>query len=136
MVVAIDPGKDGGIVVFDKSKIVGMYNIPRIKTKIDYNELSTLLKGLLSKKDMFVVIEEVHAIFGSSAAASFSFGHTNGFLLGLIVGSNCPYTMIQPKEWQSGIWINQDKVYKESQKRKLVDTKATSLMAAKRLVPG
>jgi hypothetical protein len=40
--------------------------------------------------------------------------------------------LVQPKKWQADIWANVDKIYKTGKK---IDTKKTSLMAAKRLFP-
>lgn len=133
--VAIDPGKDGGIAVFVNDRLTELHSIPQIGDKVDHRKLSSILHNILDN-DTFVIIEEVHAIFGASAASNFSFGHINGFLLGTVIANGCPYTMVQPRKWQSEVWITQDKVYKSPKsKRKSVDTKATSLLAAKRLFP-
>ena len=59
------------------------------------------------------------------------------------MANNIPYHLVQPKEWQSVIWINSDIVatIKEVQtkkgvvKRKEINTKKTSINAAKRLFP-
>lgn len=135
-VVSIDPGSTGGIAVFDDegSDLIELHTIPRVKDNIDYNALSSLLKELIDSRTT-VVLEEVHAVFGSSAKSTFAFGHINGFLLGVVVSIGQPYVLVQPKEWQKVIWTNQDKVYKPGKAKKTTDTKATSLLAAKRLFP-
>ena len=88
-------------------------------------------------------MEEVHAVFGSSAKATFAFGEINGLLKGILITVGMPYHLIQPKQWQKEIWINQDMVvdYKKvtvkgvEQTRKEVNTKQTSYNAARRLFP-
>ena len=45
------------------------------------------------------------------------------------------HTMVPPKQWQAEIWTSTDKVYKPGKKKKTLDTKATSLLAFKRLFP-
>lgn len=133
-VVAIDPGATGGIAVFLNGNLHELHTIPKVKGVVDYNELSSLWDSIVDK-DTTIVIEEVHSIFGSSAKSNFSFGKINGFLLGLIVSSKLPYILVQPKKWQKDVWVNQDKIYKPGKAKKTVDTKATSLLAAKRLFP-
>lgn len=135
-IVSIDPGANGGIAVFDEEglDLIDLYTIPKVKDNIDYRELSNLLTGLIDSRTT-VVLEEVHSIFGSSAKSNFSFGHINGVLLGIILTTKQPLVLVQPKEWQKVIWTNQDKVYKAGKAKQTTDTKATSLLAAKRLFP-
>jgi hypothetical protein len=78
------------------------------------------------------VIEDVFAIYGSSAKATFQFGFNKGYLIGLLSACEIPYTLVTPKVWQREMWINADKVYKDG---KRIDTKATSINATKRLFP-
>ena len=88
-------------------------------------------------------MEEVHAIFGSSAKATFSFGEIFGLLKGIIIASELPYNLVQPKTWQKDIWSNADVVheYKKVAKngevvtRIVINTKATSIIAARRIFP-
>lgn len=89
------------------------------------------------------VMEEIHAIFGSSAKATFSFGEIYGKLQGLLIAYQIPFHLVQPKQWQKGMWSNTDMVcsYKDviskgkATKRKVVNTKQTSMNACKRLFP-
>lgn len=137
-VVSIDPGANGGVAVFDSGILQTLHVIPKVKDKIDYNELFSLLNNLTDDElgsDVTVVLEEVHSVFGASAKSNFSFGHINGVLLGMVVSLGVPYVLVQPKEWQKSVWANQDKVYKPGKAKQTVDTKATSLLAAKRLFP-
>lgn len=88
-------------------------------------------------------MEEIHAIFGSSAKATFAFGEINGLLKGLLIANKIPYHLIPPKRWQAEIWDNKDVVatYKQVTikgklvNKKEVNTKQTSLNAAKRIFP-
>lgn len=133
-IVAIDPGTDGGFAVFIGQNLHELHTIPKVKDRVDYNQLYKMWEKM-SEGATMIIMEEVHSIFGSSAKSNFSFGHINGFLLGMIVSGLVPYTLVQPKEWQKDIWVNQDKVYKTGKAKKTIDTKSTSLLAAKRLFP-
>lgn len=137
-VISIDPGANGGIAVFDSGTLQTLHTIPKVKDNIDYNELFSLLNNLTDDElggDVTIVLEEVHSVFGASAKSNFSFGHINGVLLGMVVSLGVPYVLVQPKEWQKVVWSNQDKVYKAGKAKQTTDTKATSLLAAKRLFP-
>lgn len=89
------------------------------------------------------VMEEIHAIFGSSAKATFSFGEIFGKLQGIIVANKISLHFVQPKIWQKQMWANSDMVinYKKivikgkETVRKEVDTKNTSYNAARRIFP-
>lgn len=110
----------------------------------DYYQLSNILFDIKSKyPNVVCVMEEVHALFGSSAKSTFSFGEINGLLKGLLIANKIPYHLVQPKKWQSEIWENKDLVvtYKDVTikgkvvKKKEINTKQTSLNAAKRIFP-
>ena len=137
--IGIDPGSKGFITIrYDD----GIYKFIPLEG-CDFHALSLELMMLHETKDTFAIMEEVHAVFGSSAKATFAFGEINGMLKGLLIATGIPYQLIQPKQWQKEIWINQDMVvdYKKvtvkgvEQTRKDVNTKQTSYNAARRLFP-
>lgn len=110
----------------------------------DLYQLSEIMRSMRLKSDNLVcVIEDVHAIFGSSAKATFAFGFNKGYLIGLLAANNIPYVLVQPKEWQREMWGNSDMVvtYKEvtikgkKTTKKEVNTKQTSINCCKRLFP-
>jgi len=137
--IAIDPGSKGFITIRHHD---GEYEFIPLDG-CDFRRLAMRLAMLREETDTFAIMEEVHAIFGSSAKATFSFGEINGLLKGILITAGIPYQLIQPKQWQKEIWINQDLVvdYKKvtvkgvEQTRKEVNTKQTSFNAAKRLFP-
>lgn len=131
--VGIDVGLDGGIAVMDLDRNLELFTIPKIKTKVDLPALAAIFEGF--RDNTYVCVEDVHSIFGSSAKGNFNFGRIAGILEALVVSQNFQaYQLVQPKVWQKEIWTNHDMIYKVA-KTKKVDTKATSLLAAKRLFP-
>lgn len=110
----------------------------------DLHDLNKIIKETRKEyENIACVIEDVHAIFGSSAKATFQFGVNKGWLEALLVANDIPYTFVQPKEWQREMWGNSDMVIsykkvvikgKETTKKE-VNTKATSINCAKRLFP-
>ena len=137
--IGIDPGSIGFITIRHHD---GEYEFIPLDG-CDFRMLSLKLAMLREETDTFAIMEEVHAIFGSSAKATFAFGEINGLLKGLLITTGIPYQLVQPKQWQKEIWINQDMVVDHKkvivkgveQNRKEVNTKQTSLNAARRLFP-
>lgn len=136
--IGIDPGTDGYLSVIDN----GEYRF----LAVDGTPMLEIGKfvGEFRNKQCVAVLEDVHALHGTSASSMFNFGMSKGFLLGLLIAHKIPYVLVTPKDWQGGVWINADKEY-TTQKQKLknggektvrkVDTKTTSLNAALRLFP-
>lgn len=110
----------------------------------DMYELYTAMVKLMDRYSNIVcVIEDVHALFMVSAKSTFEFGFNKGYLEGMLVASKMPYILVSPKDWQKEMWVNSDKVYKTLVREKgddiihvkQIDTKSTSINAAKRLFP-
>lgn len=134
--LGIDPGSKGFITLMS-DKGMEFFSIE----DNDFYKLGDILHDIKERySDVVGIMEEVHAIFGSSAKGTFNFGEINGLLKGLLIANKIPYHLIQPKTWQKEIWDNKDMVYlyrisKDGKKKKVVNTKPTSFNAAKRLFP-
>ena len=137
--IGIDVGAKG-FVSMQKNGLWWHYSI----ADNDLYELSEIMKRIRNEhKNIACVIEDVHALFGSSAKATFAFGFNKGYLIGLLAANNIPYTLVQPKEWQKELWGNADIVATYKQvlfkgkeiTRKEVNTKQTSVNCCKRLFP-
>lgn len=136
--IGIDIGKDGGIAVFQDGKCTHLCKTPDIGGEIDVFALSMHLnKWRLS--DVHACIEDVHSVYGSSAASNFQFGRSAGIIEGILHAAKIPFTKITPKTWQKEMWQGVDvltKTVKIKGKIKIKnDTKAMSLIAIKRLYP-
>lgn len=136
-IVSIDPGSKGFISVLYPD---GKREFFAIEGHTHRDVANFIMS--INPENTVCVMEEVHAIKGSAAGATFSFGEIFGFLKGVITASGFAYHLVQPKEWQSKVWINEDKVYKYGKPNaktgkcsRLIETKATSINAAKRLFP-
>lgn len=138
--VGIDPGAKGFITaIFPDGRM-------KFAAIADMSEQELFL-FLRSIKDMSeqvtAVMEDVHPLFGSSAKSTFSFGEIKGLLRGLLIAGKIPYTLVPPKTWQKEIWTTPDVVSSTETVRrkngdvkvKRIDTKATSINAARRLFP-
>jgi hypothetical protein len=145
--IGIDPGVNGGITMITEDLVRGETTISTYKMPCNSGELDVdVLRAILTHKAQFslpmVVIEDVHAIFGTSAKSTFQFGYNTGVIIGVLTALNIPYTKVPPKKWQSEMWQGVPKVCKASKSKDIAkipkektDTKAMSLIAAKRLFP-
>lgn len=137
--LGIDPGSKGFLALHTNDNIQ-FYSI----ADNDFYKLSDIMHDIkVSYPDVVCVIEEIHAIFGSAAKATFNFGEINGLLKGLLIANKIPYHLVPPKKWQSEMWENKDMeyIYKKQVIRgkemvkKMVNTKQTSINTSKRLFP-
>lgn len=140
IVIGIDPGSKGVAVLMIDGRISEKINI-------NDNGIGAFAEWIQKQKNSYdvagnsfsVVMEEVHAVFGSSAKATFSFGEAVGMAKAVLVMAKVKHTFVPPKTWQKIVWCNGDVEYKpakEESKRKVVNTKKTSLNAATRIFPG
>ena len=137
--IGIDPGKNGGIFIYDNlyaPNSYQFYQIPLIGKEFDTKGLSNIF-GNINRMRTHAVIEDVHSIFGASAGATFDFGFGCGLLEGILVSHGIPYTKVQPKKWQAEMFEGIPLQQKSSSTGKTVqkDTKRMAEMAAKRLFP-
>lgn len=133
--IGVDIGAKGGVAVILPDGSLELHTIPVSGSKVIDVDLFNIFKSY-SDYEMVITLEEVHSIFGMSAKSNFNFGATFGKKL--MIGSICgllyksKLDLVPPKTWQKEIWTSSDKVFKTGKK---VDTKKTSLLAAKRLFP-
>ena len=140
IIIGIDPGKDGAIAVyFDDGKIT-YDKSPVIGKEIDIHEYVEILKTVVEwcnkyDRKIMAFVEDVHALYGSSASSTFNFGGSVYMARTALIALGIPFVLIKPKQWQAKCWQGV-KLQKKVEKGKAkTDTKATSLLAAKRLFP-
>lgn len=91
--IGIDPGKNGGIVVLSKSKVVEVFKTPA--TIQDFIEQL----GKYMEDRTFCITELVHAQPQNGGKANFSFGYINGVLHTILQISQIPYEEHTPPKW-------------------------------------
>ncbi len=146
--IGIDIGSDGAYTIMHDSKIYKYGKIPYVgeeeaDMKALFDEILTSIPNEGNGIDMHIVIEDLHSVFGSSASSNFEFGKNNGLVIGMLQIMAIPFTKVAPKKWQKQMWegirpveiINKGKFNKDGSQKYKVDTKATSLIAAKRIFP-
>jgi hypothetical protein len=144
-IIGIDVGKNGAMVMIDeKGEVTEIYTMPLFgKDYYDWIEIANILSD---EKDEHVFIENVHAIYGASAGSTFTFGGGFHGIIAVVSTLQKPYTLVQPKEWQKVAYQGIHEIRKPpiritkgknigKMKKGPKDTKAMSLVAAKRLFP-
>jgi len=140
--IGIDLGKNGAIVIRDleKNDIQTMV-MPLVGNQFDMHLMSDILDEFAGE-DAMVGIEDLRAIYGASASATFTFGFICGATEALIAAHKIPYRKINAKVWQREAFKGipeirkPSKIDKNGKKRKgPIDTKAMAEIAAKRLFP-
>ena len=143
-ILSADPGKSGYFCKLDPATMkLEFYPYPMLtvgKNKKDYDPdaMYQLVMDLVQDVRL-IVIENVHAMQGGTGGSSnFSFGFGKGLLVMAAVASQTPRMYVSPQAWQKLAWLGVTKVQKPSgtHGKMVTDTKATSLIAAKRLFPG
>lgn len=142
--IGIDPGKEGAIVWFEDGDL-NREMVPLVNREVDLHELDSMFKGMVERSDdIYCVMEATNAFYGASSKTMYKFGHTIGCIEMAIVSNRIPFTKVQPKKWQDEMFEGIRKQYvkkkyksgkKKGQTYKKHDTKATALLAAKRLFP-
>lgn len=142
--IGIDLGKGGAIVIIDQvTSEIGKITMPLIKgtKELDVAEIINILK-IFDPKESFVAFEDVRAIFGAQAGATFTFGFVAGATEAAVISLGFQFRKINPKVWQKLAFLGIPEVRKPNKVDKngkeikgKVDTKAMALHASKRLFP-
>ena len=134
--IGIDPGSHGYIVVLNEfGECIGSCAIED-STEQDL----TIFLQMAKPYGCVCAMEDVHSMPGQGVSSTFSFGRNVGFLQGLLVAHQIPYTLVTPRKWQKEMWIAKDMVFtvrkdKHGEDKRQVAPKPTSINAATRLFP-
>lgn len=137
--IGIDPGVKGCISIVDETgKFIESFFLLKNAKNVDTVEISNTLLNLSKYEDnCHVIIENIHAIFGSSAKGTFNFGFIAGLIEGVIATIGLPYTKVNPKIWQKEMFRGVNVITKPSTtgKTQVIDTKKMSFLASHRIFP-
>ena len=130
--IGIDPGKDGAFVVIDENKtVIAVHLMPMIGKEYDKLKMMEIIG---SYEVQHAVLEDVHAPQMAGRTSCFEFGRGKGLLEMMLYALKIPHTQVQAKAWQKEVWEGVKKQYKSGIKP-AIDTKLTSILAAKSLFP-
>ena len=142
-VIGIDPGKKGALVCLDNYGVRYLHAMPIEGNEIDWLLVADIIQEVEADD---IILEEVHAMYGSSAGATFAFGGAYHGIIAICAGLGRKPLLVQPKAWQRVVYegipeIRKPDIEIKKGKRKgqttrgRRDTKAMSLLAAQKLFP-
>lgn len=106
IILGIDPGLTGGLVLYNGSSILEMSTMPilkekrngRLKSEIDLNELNNLIVKFKSHNPK-CFLEKVGAMPGQGVSSMFAFGKGFGILIGMLSAHEIETTLVPPQRW-------------------------------------
>ena len=109
LIIGIDPGISGAICFFENGEVKEIIEMPTMadgkknKKQINgtqiYNEILRRIRNF-SKKDIFVVIEQVSAMPGQGVTSMFNFGQSFGVLKGICSAMQISMHFVRPTKWK------------------------------------
>ncbi len=154
-VCGIDIGMEGGIVILNDDRIWKAIKMPifeiekgtgkkkKMQKQIDFQEIFNFLYPIVNEnKDIEIYVEEVTHLFGLPSSSNFRLGYASGVVHGVLQALG-EFYLIKPSQWQK-VWQVWDKKFQRNKDGSLkltpsgkekLNTKATSLSAAKRIFP-
>ena len=128
LIIAIDPGISGAICFFENGEVKEIIEMPTMadgkknKKQVNgtqiYNEISKRIKNL-SKKDIFVVIEQVSAMPGQGVTSMFNFGQSFGVLKGICSAMQLSMHFVRPAKWKK--YYGLIKTEKDASRTKVIE---------------
>tara|TARA_B100000287_G_scaffold208670_1_gene196945 strand:- start:222 stop:716 length:495 start_codon:yes stop_codon:yes gene_type:complete len=128
LIIGIDPGISGAICFFENGEVREVIEMPTMvdgkknKRQINgsqtYNEISQRIKNT-SKRDIFVVIEQVSAMPGQGVTSMFNFGQSFGVIKGICSAMQLSTFFIRPAKWKK--YFNLIKSEKDASRTKVIE---------------
>ena len=128
LVIGIDPGISGAICFFENGEIKDVIDMPvmadgkKNKRQINgaqiYNEIFVRTKNL-SKKNIFVIVEQVSAMPGQGVTSMFNFGQSFGVIKGICSAMQLSTQFVRPVKWKK--YFNLLKTEKEASRSKAIE---------------
>jgi hypothetical protein len=107
MIIAIDPGTAGGIVIQQGQEILACCRMPEtdgdIKRVIDDAIFKATIGGICAMDHKRAVIEKVSGFAGGEGhpgSAMFNFGDSYGFIRGVLTEKGFRIELLTPQSWQ------------------------------------
>ena len=128
LIIGIDPGISGSICFFEDGKILDVIEMPTMaegkknKRQVNgpqiYNEIFSRITKF-SKKDIFVVIEQVSAMPGQGVTSMFNFGQSFGVLKGICSAMQISMHFVRPAKWKK--YFGLIKTEKDASRTKVIE---------------
>lgn len=135
MIIAIDPGKSGGIaVLFDSGKLISE-KMPETEMDIVETFESYLDFTMNANETIVVYMERVSGFTGSAQPGSrmFNFGKGYGFLMGVIMSKRYKLELVMPQKWMKALSMGTKGDMKPTQWKNKLKAKAQMLYPSEKV---
>ena len=128
LIIGIDPGISGAICIFEDGQVREILEMPTMaegkknKRQVNgpqiYNEIFSRITKF-SKKDIFVVIEQVSAMPVQGVTSMFNFGQSFGVLKGICSAMQISMHFVRPTKWKK--YFGLIKTEKDKSRTKVIE---------------
>ena len=98
IVIGIDPGKSGGLVVIKGDK-VSLHKCPKSTHAMSVILRQAKADAWIDEHNIHIAIEKVWAFPTDARSSAFKFGVNYGMWLGIIGSLNLPFMEVPPQTW-------------------------------------
>lgn len=102
MIVGVDPGVSGAMVLYDPDNklVIDSLRFSKLGKTFDHGAMHKTLRDWKAKHEIsMVVIEKVHSMPRQGVASTFSFGMSFGMQIATVASHGLPYTLVTPVAW-------------------------------------
>ena len=118
--LGVDPGASGAVSVIETASFSHIESVDFDKSKRGIPcALDHIVKKYGKKGTCVLAVEEVHAIFGSSAKSTFNFGFNLGLIHSVLQLNIIPFYLVPPKKWQGTLGLPSFKGLSVSERKAL-----------------
>lgn len=106
IIVGIDPGASGAIVLLEDDQPIEWMEMPTMKvgstTRVNAAALSDFIYQCdkHDSKQLIAYVELVHSMPKQGVTSSFNFGHSCGVVEGVLGAFNIPIQLVTPQKWK------------------------------------
>jgi len=114
VIVGIDPGMSGAVVVVSGQRLVEVYDMPVDEVNgrncLSPARLSAMLSQVRDELTIdMVIVEHVQGVQQSGATSAFAFGRGFGTIEGVVAALSLPMTLVRPQRWTKALGVGRDK---------------------------
>jgi crossover junction endodeoxyribonuclease RuvC len=100
--IGVDPGKSGGFALINTET-----NVAKTFPWDDTAFIETM--KAVHSLDVVACVEKVGAMPGQGVTSMFNFGHSAGFIHGVLSAFDIPYQLVPPQKWKKEYSLGPDK---------------------------
>jgi hypothetical protein len=133
-IIGIDAGINGGVFVLKDGTPFLRASMPKDGNHIIFKRFINMLESF-KNLNTTVVTEDLHAIWGVKASATFGLGRAYGGIVACCDIFDYKKVFVNPKVWQKDVWGDHERYTHKVKDKIRIDTKRVSLEVASKIFP-